>query len=290
LFALIRKYREVLLLLALVAAAALTVFAHAKAPNDQVSVLSPLRAEVLKVEAPVERGLNRGAGAVIDAWKGYVALRSVRAENQALRQRLLHAEGDLASEIEITKENERLRELLRFSESSTLSTLAAPVVGDTLAVAHVIRGLRIGAGQTAGLHRGMPVLAAKGVVGRVSQVFARSADVQLIIDPASAVAVRDERSRARANVAGQGDDTRAKLEYALRTDDIEDGDLLVTSGTDGVFPAGLAVGKVVSLRRKASGNFLEAQVAPVVDPREVEEVLVVTGQKESLESTPAAEK
>jgi rod shape-determining protein MreC len=287
LFALVRKYRQVLLLLALVVAAALTFFAHGKGQSDETTALFE---PVLKVEAPVEKALNAGVGWVVDSWQSYVALRKVRAENQALRQRLLHAEAEQQSEVEITKENERLRELLRFTDASPLTTVAAPVVGDSLAPSALARVIRIGAGQNVGLRRGMPVVSAKGVVGRVTQVFRSSADVQLIVDPASAVAVRDERSRARANVVGTGSNHKADLDFALRADDIEEGDLLVTSGTDGIFPSGLAVGKVIEVRRKSSATFLRAQVAPAVDPREVEEVLVVTGQKESPESAPAAEK
>ena len=121
-------------------------------------------------------------------------------------------------------------------------------------------------------------------MGRVSQAFDSFADVQLLVDPGMSVAVRVERSRARANVVGTGHDHRAELEYALRSDDIEEGDLLVTSGTDQVFPPGLTVGKVVDVQRKTSATFLKAQVAPAVDPRSLQEVLVVLAPKESIEA------
>ncbi len=286
-FGLVRKYREVLLLLSLVVGAALTFFAHTREPGDLGPLLSPVRDGVLTVEAPVERGLNGAVFWGIDRWQDYVGLRHVRAENLALRQQLLHVEGELVSETEIVRENERLRELLQFTESAPLKTLAAPVVGDSLAPTAVARGVRIGLGRRAGVRKWMPVGAAKGVVGRISQGYERSADVQLIVDPASAVAVRVERSRARANVVGTGSDQRADLEYAQRADDIQEGDLLVTSGTDGVFPAGLRVGKVIDGRRKASATFLHAQVSPAVDLRSLEEVLVVMG---ALETEPAATK
>jgi rod shape-determining protein MreC len=132
------------------------------------------------------------------------------------------------------------------------------------------------------------VISAQGAVGRVVQAAPTFADVQLLVDPASAVAVRVERSRARANVVGTGNDRRAKLEYALRSDDIEEGDSLVTSGTDGVFPSGLPVGHVSEVQRKTSAAFLHAQVVPEVDPRHLEEVLVVIAQPPAADVGTAA--
>jgi rod shape-determining protein MreC len=290
LFASIRKYREVLALLLLISAAVATFFAHSKDPEEFGPVLGGLSRSVLAVEAPMERGISSAVGEAIDAWQGYVALRQVRAENQTLRQRLLHLSAQLQSESDAVNENQRLRELLRFTDTAPLKTVAAPVIGDNLAPSALSRVIRIGAGQAAGIRRGMAVVSAAGAVGRVLQASPAFADVQLLVDPASAVAVRVQRSRARANVVGTGRDRRAKLEYALRSDDIEEGDTLVTSGTDGVFPPGLPVGKVVEVQRKTSATFLRAQVIPAVDPRTLEEVLVVLSQDMSPESQPAAQK
>lgn len=287
-FGLVSKYRGVLLLLALVAGTALTFFAHSKEPDDVGPLLKPFQNGILAVEAPVEAWMNAAAFWGIDKWQSYFGLRHVREENQKLREELLRVEGAMVSEAEIVKENERMRELLQFTEPSPWKTAAAPVIGDSLAPTAVARVIRIGIGQRLGVKPGMPVVAAGGVVGRVSKAYEKTSDVQLVVDPASAVAVRDERSRARANVMGTGSDQKADLEYALRTDDIQEGDLLVTSGTDGVFPAGLQVGKVVDVHRKASATFLRAQVAPAVDVRLLEDVLVVLGEKEALETEPAA--
>jgi rod shape-determining protein MreC len=212
----------------------------------------------------------------------------VRGDNLALRERIFKLEGQLNARAELAGQNERLKDLVHFADTAPLKTVAASVTGDNLAPAALSRVVRIGVGLNAGVRRGMAVVSAGGAVGRVQQAYRTFSDVQLLVDPASAVAVRVERSRARANVVGTGRDRRAKLEYALRSDDIEDGDSLVTSGTDGVFPPGLLVGKVTEVQRKTSATFLRAQVIPAVDPRNLEEVLVVLAQTESLESEPAA--
>ena len=97
-----------------------------------------------------------------------------------------------------------------------------------------------------------------------------------------------ERTRARANVRGLGKPDACKLDYALRVEDMIEGDVLVTSGTDGVFPRGLPVGKVTKLERNQHGLFQEARVVPAVDVTRLEEVLVVTAWERTAEILPAA--
>ena len=289
-FARVRKYPEVIALVVLIGAAAATFFAHGKDPDQLGFPLADVSRSILAIEAPLERAVSSAIDLGIDAWQGYLDLRGVRKENLALRQRVFELQSELQGRTELAGQNERLKDLVHFADSEPLKTVAAEVTGDNLAPAALSRVVRIGVGSSSGVRRGMAVLSAGAAVGRVQQVYRSFADVQLLVDPASAVAVRVERSRARANVMGTGRDRRAKLEYALRSDDIEDGDSLVTSGTDGVFPAGLLVGKVTDVQRKTSATFLRAQVIPAVDPRHLEEVLVVLAQNEDLESQPAAEK
>ena len=284
----VRKYREVLALLLFIGVAAATFFAHSKDPDQLGPPLGDVSRWVLSVEAPLEQGVSSSISYAVDSWQGYLDLRHVRSENLGLRQRIFELEDQLGARDELAGQNERLKDLVHFADSAPLKTVAAAVTGDNLAPAALSRVVRIGVGMNAGVRRGMAVLSAGVAVGRVQQAYRSFSDVQLLVDPASAVAVRVERSRARANVVGTGRDKRAKLEYALRSDDIEDGDSLVTSGTDGVFPSGLLVGKVTEVQRKTSATFLRAQVIPAVDPRDLEEVLVVLSQNESLESEPAA--
>jgi rod shape-determining protein MreC len=290
LFASVRKYWQVMALLLLIGVAAGTFFAHSKDADQLGPPLGDLTSWVLSVEAPVEQAISSTVSTAIDTWQGFLDLRHVRRENLGLRQRILELEDQVGARAELAGQNERLRDLVHFADSAPLKTVAAAVTGDNLAPAALSRVVRIGVGMNAGVRRGMAVLSAGAAVGRVQQAYRSFSDVQLLVDPASAVAVRVERSRARANVVGTGRDRRAKLEYALRSDDIEDGDSLVTSGTDGVFPAGLLVGKVTEVQRKTSATFLRAQVIPAVDPRSLEEVLVVLSQNESFESEPAAQK
>jgi rod shape-determining protein MreC len=119
------------------------------------------------------------------------------------------------------------------------------------------------------------VVTAGGVVGQVIRVTGGYADVMTVKDATSRTAVRVQRSRARATASGAGGDRNLLLENLLRTEDVQEGDLIVTAGTDGVFPPGLPVGKATAVDRRASGMFQSAEVVPAVDMTRVEEVLVL---------------
>ncbi len=277
-FALIRKYREVLALIALLTVAGLTVAIHRSSngpPNGFDRAVGWAAAPVTWLTSPIERSVTWVVGGAIDGFQSFVALRHVREENARLNRQVLGLRGDLTHATELAQENERLRGLLGLAQDKMLPLIAAPVIADDIAPDSLSRLITIGIGRDRGVETGMAVVATSGVVGRVQSVSAGSARVQLIIDRNSAVAARVERSRARATVTGLGNERRCKLDFALRSDDIEEGDLLVTSGTDGVYPAGLPVGKVMNLKRKASGMMLVASVAPAVDVRRLEEVMVV---------------
>ncbi len=272
-FGLIRKYRELLSVLALVALPTITFLAHRKpAPSRNA-----IDRAVLWATGPIERSIVWAVSGSIDAAEGVVALRRVRDENGRLRGEILRLQSKLQDLSEVRRENDRLRELAGLPRPEPLQLVAARVIGDSLAPGQLSRVIRIGAGERDGVRRGMAVLSAQGVVGRVVASLPGSAEVQLLVDPMSAIAVRGERSRARATVSGTGRDDRCRLDFAVRSDDLQEGDRLVTSGTDGVFPPGFPVGTIVDLRRRSSGMFLRASVAPAVDPRRLEDLLVVLG-------------
>ncbi len=121
----------------------------------------------------------------------------------------------------------------------------------------------------------MPVVTPDGVVGRVQRATGRYSDVVLITDQSSKLGVLVQRSRVRGTAAGAGGNKPLLLENVLRTDVLEEGDQIITSGTDGVFPKGLVVGRVTAVQRKESGMLGTAGILPAVDTVRLEEVLVL---------------
>lgn len=269
-FALLRQYRDLLLTLVLVALPFVTYLTYAKRGRD----LNAVDLAVLEATGPVERWVDRGVGTVVDAWGDYVALRQVREDNLRLQSEVFRLQSENLKLEEARLENERLHLALNFTQAQPAPMVMAPVIGAGVATHYV--SVRIARGERDGLRKGMAVATATGIVGRIQATSAGYADVLLLADLNSKIAVEVQRTRARATVRGGGEGQPCKLEFAERSSLIDDGDILITSGTDGIFPKGLAVGRVTHLDRKQSGWHLSAEVTPAVDFGALEEVLVLT--------------
>jgi rod shape-determining protein MreC len=152
------------------------------------------------------------------------------------------------------------------------------------------QSLIIDQGAAAGIRPGMPVITDSGVVGLVAGTTPGASKVLLVIDPQSRVDAYVERTRARGTVRGTSGQ-QCDFEYVLRHENIEEGDLLLTSGLGTVYPKGLVVGRVASVDRKTSGLFLGAKITPAVDFTRLEEVFVILEQRQipSEESFSAAD-
>jgi rod shape-determining protein MreC len=282
--ALLKRYRELILVAVLLLVPLGVFFAHAKRPAER----SRLDRAIVWIATPVERTVGWVVTGALDAWSGYVALRGAHQRAVGLSKRVETLEIERQQLLAERAEAERLRKLLAFKEASAeRQYLGSRVIGVRLGTVG-LQILTIDRGSDDGVARAMPVVVADGVVGRVHSVQGHSADVLVLTDRNSSIAVRVERTRARANVRGLGKPDAAELAFALRTEDMIEGDALVTSGTDGVFPRGLPVGKVTALRRTGHGLFQDARVVPAVDVARVEEVLVVTAWERPAEVLPAA--
>ncbi len=283
--ALLKRYRELLLVAALLLLPLAVFFAHAKRPSE----LSRFDRAVLAVTRPVEKAVAWTVTGVLDTWRGYVALRGAREHAVELSREVNRLKLQNLELTQVKAENDRLQRLLQLARlGPDRRFVGARVIGVRLDP----KGLQLvtidrGAGD--GIAKMMPVVTERGVVGRIQAVFGSTADVLLLVDRNSSVATRVERSRARANVRGAGDPDLCRLDYALRSEDMIEGDTLVTSGTDGVFPRGLPVGKVTHVKRTGYGLYQSADVVPAVDVTKLEEVLVMTSFERPAEEQPAAQ-
>jgi rod shape-determining protein MreC len=229
---------------------------------------------VLSLTSPLQRGLTAGLEGASEVFQGYVALRGVREDNELLRREAAMLRGRLNELAELRAENERLRRSLAYAESTAGDEVLARVVGYNPAAS--TQSVRINRGEADGVRAGMAVVTPEGVVGQVIRATGGSADVALLTDPQSRAGVRVQRSRARATVVGAGASRPLRLENALRADDMAENDVLITSGADGVYPAGLVVGQVRKLSRTDHGVFQVADILPSVDMTKLEEVLVIS--------------
>lgn len=281
---LLKRYREPVFVAGLLAASFLAFFVHAK----KGASLNAVDRVVVALTAPVERIMVGAAFAAIDVWQAYASLRGVREENLGLRRQNLAARRVDLENVELKQENERLRRLLDFADKQgPMRLLVARVVA--VGASPHSHTLRIDRGSADGVVKGAAVIAPDGIVGTVAQLTGSYADVQLIVSPLSAVPALSQRTRSRYTVKGTGDIGRCNLQYANRTDDLQETDVLVTAGGPGFFPQGLRIGRVTNVRRKPVGLFLDAEVLPAVDFTRLDEVTVVLQHKpepHAMEGTP----
>lgn len=266
----LKRFREPIFVTALLAVPFLLFFAKAK------KGIHPTRFDrtLIAMMAPVERTITGTVFALTDVYHGYIALLGVRDENLRLRRETLRARSVEQQAAELRLENDRLRRLLDFTDKQAPTRLLVAQVIAVGASPHS-HTLRIARGIEDGVQKGDAVISPDGIVGTVEQLTGSYADVQLLVSPLSAVPAIGQRTRSRSTVKGTGDMTRARLEYALRTDDLQEGDVLITAGGPGFFPQGLRIGRVTNVGKKPVGLFLTAEVTPAVDFSRLDEVAVV---------------
>ena len=237
-------------------------------------IAAPARG-MLEVLRPVQSAAASFSEGIRSVYRDYINLVHVRQENERLVAELARVRADRARMAELEEENRHLSELLELREALGVDAIAANVIGsDATGLSHT---LILGQGTASGLRPGMAVLSNEGVVGRIIAASPHASRVLLIDDHNSALDGFDQRSRARGIVAGMVDDGII-MKYVDRSQDIKPDDTIVTSGLDGIFPRGLLVGTVSSVHREGPGLFLNVQLAPAVNFRQLEQVLVVRQQ------------
>ncbi len=245
--------------------------------RSRLTVSGPDRFAVSMV-APFQEVLTHSLRFVRDIWRSYFALVSAAKENTTLHLKLREAEAWNHKCLEVEKSNARLRHLLNFKPSRPQQVLPAEVIGiDPSAWSKTII---IDKGSADGVKKGFSVVVPEGIVGQIISVARHYSKVLMIIDPNSAVDAMLQRNRARGIVKG-ADDGTCLFDYALRKHEILEGDTVISSGLDGVFPKGLQLGRVTRIVKNDAGIFQTVTVTPFVDFEKIEEVLVVIAPPES---------
>jgi len=221
--------------------------------------------------AEVERSISAGVSSVRRGWSGYAGLRQLKSQNDELTRRLEEAQIALQQQRALADRTRNLERLLELRDTSKLNTLAVEIIA--AGAMPDFRTLTIDKGTREGVRADMAVIAPAGVVGRVVMPTSRAAKVQLLIDRNAAAGALVERSRAQGVVTGGGDN-RLRMDYVSEVADVIVGDLVVTSGIDGIYPKGYVIGQVESVE-KSGTSYKTITIRPAVDFTSLEEVLVV---------------
>jgi rod shape-determining protein MreC len=209
----------------------------------------------------------------------YDTLAGFRSENERLRKRVQSLEIERQRLLEAEATNRRLQQLLNFRSELPAGAITASIIGNS--ATSWFQSCILNKGSADGLRKGMAVVTPLGVVGKVVTVTGRTAKVLLLTDPNSGIDVVVQRTRSRGIVSGSLE-SGTVLKYMKRSEDVQEGDRLVTSGLDNVFPKGLLVGTVIKVRKQNRGLFQSVEVWPAVQAARVEEVLVVDAETEAV--------
>lgn len=243
------------------------------------SVVQAMAVAGTQALVPVQRVLAETGVTTNRFFQAIGELDRLRADNAQL-----HAEND-----RLTLENARLAEAAIAAQQGTrlaaaqralpYSTITAPVIARD--PSGILKTIVIGAGTDQGVRVDQVVLSEKGVVGRVSEAGSNYAKVLLVTDSSSSVSALVQTSRASGIVRGQYGDALV-MEWILQSDPVKRGDVIVTAGLGignelrSLYPKGLVIGTVVDVTKAEVSAYQRAVVAPAVDLRKLENVLVIT--------------
>ena len=269
-----KRYRDVGIVIILLVVPFFFLRANMKAPSN----LNALDRTLLRISAPIEFAASSLARGISNIWESYVYLVDVKADNE----RLAYDNARLREQVHHLEqkdvENRELRRLLQLRESTPGDLVSAQVIGKDFTEFFRVTRVVLDRGSR-NIRPNMPVISPDGVVGSVERVNGDAVDVKLSVAADFGIDVEDERTHARGYVRGTGDSSRynCKVENVDSRDEVEIGDLLVTSGKGKRFPKGLPVARVTKVIKREPGRDQEIEASPAVNFSRLDAVLIVVG-------------
>lgn len=264
---LFQKYENLILLLCLLIFAAVLLSNNAR-ENRKPNLIERV---VLTAVTPFQNMVTGSVRGAIAGYYRYFYLVDTAADNEKLL-RMFHEQAFKNNQLrEELKKYRRVDEMMTFSpvplDSAVLSEVAA------WDATNIARTMVINRGDEQGIHEGMVAMTRLGLVGRVVAVTANASRVLLITDARSAVDCYVQRTRTRCVAVGQNR-KRCEILYLPVNADVKIGDMLISTGLGGTYPAGLPVGRIVALEAGSSKLFSKAEMAPAADLEHLEEVMI----------------
>ncbi|TFY98366.1 rod shape-determining protein MreC [Ramlibacter humi] len=253
-------------------------------------ITQPLRQAVGTVLYPLQWTVLRPVLLLREGGEYFEALRDAQALEAQARAKLAQ-QSQRANQVEqLAQENARLRKLLALRERITTPAQAAEVLYD--AQDPYTRKVIIDKGLTQGIEEGSPVIDESGVLGQVTRVHPFIAEVTLITDRDQSIPVLNSRTGARSVAFGDPTGAHAgalELRFMAGNADVQSGDLLTTSGVDGIYPPGLPVAKVDKVERRADSAFARIYCVPQALVDGARHVMVLKPVSAQIPQRPPAE-
>jgi rod shape-determining protein MreC len=208
-------------------------------------------------------------------WTRYLYFVDIRRENDLLHQELDADRQELAGLRENATEVVRLRRLLSMTPPREWTRQGARIISQRLGPNAALETLLIDKGGASGVVINTPVAVPEGIVGRVLRLSPSAATVLLVTDPNSRIPVISQTNRIQGILKGEGPNRYLAMEYVPQGASVEEGEILVTSGLEEIFPKGMPVAKVTHVGRSGSSLFQVIDAAPLFTPRQLEEVALL---------------
>jgi rod shape-determining protein MreC len=265
------RYRNLIVLVGVLFAQILGLAVQVKRTTDSEPTRL-IRIWAVGTVTPLEKALVWTKTTTGGWWHNYFYLRGVRAENRSLKAQIERMSLEQVRMSQDADQARRLQALLAFKEQFISQTMAAQVIGSS--GSELSRSIYIDKGEHDGVKPDMAVITAEGVVGKVLRVYRSTALVLLIDDQTSGVGALLDKTRLQGILRGSPSG-EVVLEKVMSDETVPPGELVLTSGGDGIFPKGLLVGRVTEAK-PGRELFLNIRVHPAADLSRLEEVLVVT--------------
>ncbi|MDB5776606.1 MAG: rod shape-determining protein MreC [Herbaspirillum sp.] len=226
------------------------------------TALYPLQMLALMPRDGIERGADY-----------FTSLNSVEQENRALKQRQAQNAQVLQQGGQLAAENNQLRKLLGMRETLPVKSIVGEILYD--ARDPFTRKVILNRGSRHDVALGQPVIDDLGIVGQITRVFPFTSEVTLLTDKDQAIPVQVLRNGLRSIAYGRGQAGVLDLRFMAANADVQKGDMLVTSGIDGIYPAGLAVASVAGVETKSSDAFAHIVCTPVAGVDRHKQLLIL---------------
>jgi len=276
------RYRNLLVLLALLLAQIIGLAMQVRRSSEGRSTVDRgdgpgvrlIRLWAEGVVSPPERLIHSVKLGSQHLWENYLDLRNVRQQNRDLQKTIDRLRLEQAALLEDAKQGQRLQTLVNFQEKYIYKTVAAQAIGSS--GSEQSRVFYIDKGSADGLDRDMAVITADGIVGKIRDVFPRTAQVLAINDQSSGAGVILETTRIRGILRGNANG-RLQIVDILADKRIQQGEVVLTAGGDQVFPRGLPVGVVDKVTQDPErDSFIDVLITPAAHLDRLDEVLVIT--------------
>lgn len=231
------------------------------ATDSRLHYLHTIRQQLENYLHPLALMANAPAALYQQASSYMVSHDRLLAENKVLRNRMLKAKVALQRTSALKVENDYLRQIVNVQKQLSQKSILGEILHASSK--RTVKNVVINRGAKHGVVLGAAVLDPKGVVGQVTSLYSQTSVVTLITNKFFEIPVMVERNGLRAIVFGQGVDNQLEIPHLPANVDIHQGDKLVTSGIDGVYPAGFAVGIVETVSVATGSTFIQITCAPV---------------------------